>query len=271
MSNPTAAPTPTAVTPSAEHAARIQTQFSQQAETFARVPAHSSAELMQVLLRLAAPEPAEVALDVACGPGIVTCAFAPYVRHITGQDIVAAMLAQARCRQADAQLSNVAWLEGDAAQLQVDAASIDLVLTRFSVHHFQKPVVNLAELCRVCKPSGRVVIMDASPLAEHAAAYDTFERWRDPSHTRALPEDELLGTCERSGLRVGTIVRAHLDVDFEQQLAASFPDPGNVARLREMFRLDLEEPFMGLAHVASGKPVLRYPVIGVVARPADPV
>lgn len=251
----------------ADHAARIQTQFSQQADTFAGVPAHSSADLMQVLLTMAAPEPAEVALDVACGPGIVTCALAPHVRHITGQDIVAAMLAQGRKRQTNANLSNIAWLESDAARLPVETASIDLVVTRFSVHHFLEPDVNLAELRRVCKPSGRVVIMDASPLPHHAAAYDAFELLRDPSHTRALPESELLGACARAHLHVSQIVRTHLDVDFEQQLAASFPNPDSVTRLRELFTRDLEAPFMGLAQLVHCVPVLRYPVLGIVARP----
>jgi ubiquinone/menaquinone biosynthesis C-methylase UbiE len=251
------------------HAARIQAQFTQQADTFGQVRAHSSSELMQTLLTLAEPAASDVALDVACGPGIVTCAFAPHVGRITGQDIVAAMLEQARARQTAARLTNVEWLESDAGRLPFDAASIDLVLTRFSVHHFMHPQVNIAEMRRVCKPSGRVVIMDASPTPEHGPGYDAFELLRDPSHARALPEAELVATCERSGLRVVKVVRTHLDVDFEEQLQASFPDPNSGNSLREMIARDLEAPFMGLAQVGSnGKTLIRYPILGVLAVPA---
>lgn len=252
------------------HAERIQVQFTQQAETFGKVQAHGAAELNTLLVSLAKPQPHELALDVACGPGIVTCLFAPLVRRITGQDIVKAMLDKAAQRARAAALDNVSWLESDAAQLPLETASMDLVVTRFSVHHFIAPLVNLRELRRVCKPSGRVLVMDACPDPAHAPDYDAFELLRDPSHTHALPEVALVETCESAGLRVIERVRTHLDVDFEVQLAASFPEVGGEERLRALFERDLAAPFMGLAHIdTTGTRVLRYPVSALLTVPTN--
>lgn len=252
------------------HAERIQAQFTQQAETFGKVQAHGATELQTLLLALAKPAPHETALDVACGPGIVTCALAPLVHHITGQDIVKAMLDKARERARSAHFNNVSWIESDAASLPLPSASLDLVITRFSVHHFNTPLDNLRELRRVCKPSGRVVIMDACPKPEHAAGYDAFEAMRDPSHTHALPEATLVALCETAGLHVVERASTYLDVGFEEQLAASFPEQGGVERLRALFETDLTKPFMGLAHVDSTDArVLRYPVSALLAIPAS--
>ena len=137
------------------HELRIQEQFTRQADTFANVPSHSAESSLTVLLALAQPKKTDAALDVACGPGIVTTAFAPHVGSIRGQDVVPAMAERARARAAEQSLTNVSFDVGDSNALPYADGSFDLVVTRFSFHHFHDPLRALQELRRVCKPGAR--------------------------------------------------------------------------------------------------------------------
>jgi ubiquinone/menaquinone biosynthesis C-methylase UbiE len=57
----------------------------------------------------ARPGTGDTVLDVACGGGIVVCAFAPHVRQATGIDVTPAMLERARALAVEKRVSNVCW------------------------------------------------------------------------------------------------------------------------------------------------------------------
>src|SRR5690349_16711432 len=99
------------------HAELIQEQFSRQANTFGNVPSHSAEGSLAALVELCAPRASDDALDLACGPGIVTCSLAPHVKSMRGQDIVPAMLERAEARAASLGLSNVGFERGDSNSL----------------------------------------------------------------------------------------------------------------------------------------------------------
>ncbi|HWI40635.1 MAG TPA: methyltransferase domain-containing protein, partial [Verrucomicrobiae bacterium] len=84
-------------TDEAAHRAAILDQFARQAIPFTRVPGHLDS--LQLLISLSGAGPDDDVLDVACGPGIVSCAFARHARSVTGIDITPAMIAEARKRQ----------------------------------------------------------------------------------------------------------------------------------------------------------------------------
>ena len=77
-----------------KHNQTIVEQFSQQAVPFAKKPEHSDS--MQMLIEMSGVSGDDQVLDVACGPGLVACAFAPHARQVTGIDITPAMIEQAR-------------------------------------------------------------------------------------------------------------------------------------------------------------------------------
>lgn len=229
------------------HELRIQEQFTRQSATFGSVSSHSAESSLSVLLDLARPQPTNVALDVACGPGIVTAAFAPHVARICGQDVVPAMVDRARARASELGLTNTSFDVGDSNALPYADATFDLVVTRFSFHHFHEPLRALQELYRVCKPTGAVIVADVAPAPEASAGYDEVELIRDPSHTHALTEAEFDSLAHAAGLRVAARQRYGLPLALEPQLAASFPVPGGREKLRELFAADVGVNRLGVS------------------------
>jgi len=68
----------------AGHHDRILDQFTRQAVPFSAAPAIRNQEALDRMVEMAEAGPDDTVLDVACGPGLVVCAFARVVRHATG-------------------------------------------------------------------------------------------------------------------------------------------------------------------------------------------
>jgi len=72
---------------------------------------------------------------------------------------------------------------------------------------------------RVCKPGGRIVVIDATPAPQCQAAYDRMETLRDPSHTSALTMAQLRAMRQAQGLREVARDSYRLEArDFTQSL-----------------------------------------------------
>src|SRR5215467_12740483 len=96
-----------------KHQRLILDQFTRQAVPFSQMQNHSP----ELLLAAAGAGAADTVIDVACGPGLMACAFAKVVRHVTGIDLTPAMIEQAKVlQQADA-LTNLTWHVGDVQRL----------------------------------------------------------------------------------------------------------------------------------------------------------
>ena len=68
----------------AAHRSLIRDQFTRQATPFSTAAPIASEAALQKIIDAAQPGPADTLLDIACGGGIVVCAFAPHLRHATG-------------------------------------------------------------------------------------------------------------------------------------------------------------------------------------------
>ncbi|HEX4064430.1 MAG TPA: methyltransferase domain-containing protein [Acidobacteriaceae bacterium] len=214
---------------------QIVDQFTRQAAQFAQSAPARSEDIVERILRLAQPGPEDVALDVACGPGLLVCDLARTVCHATGIDLTPAMLQQARKTQQERKVSNVSWDQGDVTALPYSDRAFDIVTCRFAFHHFPQPLPVLREMKRVCRPGGRIVIADSAPLAAKADAFNQMERLRDPSHSRALPVEEWLQLFAAAGLPQPQVERTRLGLDLDEFLARSYPREGDEARIRVMF------------------------------------
>jgi len=217
------------------HNHRIVEQFTRWAQPFSDLPIHAEQEAMAMTLEACAVAPGMAVLDVACGPGIVACALAGKGGHVTGIDLTPAMIETARARQRQTGLTGMDWRVGNATELPFAEGAFDRVVTRYSFHHLQDPAAALAEMKRVCRPGGRVVVIDATPSPETQAAYDHMETVRDPSHTSALTLDQLRGLGRDAGLRDVAVTGYRLEA-----LLASLADADDMAALNALFDADIE-------------------------------
>jgi ubiquinone/menaquinone biosynthesis C-methylase UbiE len=184
--------------PERTNADEVRARFGATAE---RVAEHAEQQVEMVrdqLRTFVAPSGDERALDAGTGAGTLALALAPLVREVVGVDIVDELLERARTRAP----ANVTFVEGDATNLPFEAGSFDLACTRRTLHHIGSPERVIAELTRVTASGGRVFVDDqiapADPLA--ALDLDRFERARDPSHTRTLPDIDFRHLFEANSL-----------------------------------------------------------------------
>ena len=164
--------------------------------TATRVAEHAMAQVEQVreqVRTFVVPAGDERALDVGTGAGTVALALAPLVQEVVGIDVVPELLEAAR-RAAPA---NVTFVDGDATRLPFERDSFDLVCCRRTLHHVARPELVVAELARVTRAGGVIFVDDLA-----AVELDRFERTRDPSHTRTLPDTDLRSLFDANELVV---------------------------------------------------------------------
>ncbi len=116
-------------------------------------------------VRMARVRPGEVVLDMACGTGDLTQAFARRspASLVIGGDFTHAMLelaAHKRARLDPKVADRVRYIEADAMALPIADASVDVVSIAFGIRNVQEPDRAIAEFRRVLKPGGRVVILE---------------------------------------------------------------------------------------------------------------
>ena len=257
---------------SSSHRDLIVDQFTRQATPFSTAKTIASEEALQQLVVGCGAGPEDTVLDVACGGGLVVCAFARVVRHAEGIDITPAMLDRARALAAEKGLTNTRWRQGDVLPLPYPDASFSIVTSRFTFHHFQDPLGVLREMKRVCAPGGRIAVVDTDASADpaKAAAFNRMELLRDPSHVRAMPAAELIGLFRAAGLPAPRQTSYELRDELENLLKRSFPNPGDDDKIRALFRASAEDDRLGIPIRREGERVdYAYPVaILITDRPA---
>ena len=116
---------------------------------------------MEFLARLRV-EPGTRMLDVACGAGQISIPAARAGARVTGVDIATNSIEQARVRAREEGL-DARFDEGDAEMLPYEDASFDLVTSLFGAMFAPRPERVAAELVRVCRPGGRIVMGNWTP------------------------------------------------------------------------------------------------------------
>jgi ubiquinone/menaquinone biosynthesis C-methylase UbiE len=249
------------------HRERILDQFTRQATPFSTSPAIRDEAALTLAIEFCGVTANDTVLDVACGPGILACAFARVARHVTGIDITPAMLDKARALQREQGLTNLAWDHGDATPLPYGDGAFTVVTSRFAFHHFLDPKRVLAEMTRVCAPGGTVLVVDSAPAREKADRFNHMEKLRDPSHTRALPIEEHRSLFAAVGLPEPRVTWYRLQAELEGLITRSFPNPGDDVKLRKIFEAAAERDDLDMqVHRADGTIRLGYPVAVLAAR-----
>lgn len=221
------------------HRSEILDQFTRQANTFSSVQARTSEDALRLLADAVEIEAADQVLDVACGPGIVSCWLARTAKSVTGVDLVPAMIERAQMRQAEEKLVNMHWSVSDAYDLPFPDEEFSLVITRYSFHHLLEPMRALREMTRVCRKHGRICVADVTPEEGKTEAYDRLEKLRDSSHAQTLSPTKLFELGSNTGLLLKASYAYRLTISLEAQLASSFPAPGHADEIRKSLRRDI--------------------------------
>jgi SAM-dependent methyltransferase len=250
------------------HDATVIDQFTRQAADFAAAPALHKQAALDLLVEAARPRATDVSLDVACGPGSVVVAFARRVRQAVGIDATEAMLDEARKLATRSNAANVAWHGGDAYALPFADAAFDIVSCRFAFHHLHEPARAFAEMVRVARPGGRIVLCDA--VASHdpakATAFNAMERHRDPSTVEFRPLAFLVGVYAIAGLPEPDVRFYQVPAERERVIAMAFPAGGDRDGLRAMLDASVEGDTMGLGARRDGDTMrFVYPAAVLVA------
>src|SRR5262245_44789038 len=106
-----------------DHKLRIVEQFTRQAIPFSTAPGITDEAALRLIIETSRASTEDTILDVACGPGLVVCAYAGVVSHATGIDLTPAMIDRARQLQSEKRLTNVTWNVGDVLALPYPDAS----------------------------------------------------------------------------------------------------------------------------------------------------
>ncbi len=124
-------------------------------------------ELQERLTRLLPWQQEMTVLDVGTGTGYLAGMMAPLVGEVIGVDCAPAMLTRAGEKMVQAGYQHVSFREGMAEHLPLATGSVDVAMCHMLLHHVVSPRTVLAELRRVVRPGGYVVIIDAHTHTHH--------------------------------------------------------------------------------------------------------
>lgn len=105
------------------------------------------------------PDPGEHVLDIGCGTGTTSLELARLVGesgHVTGVDVSAPMLDEARRRATDAGLANTSFVVADAGAHRFEPRHYDAAFSRMGIMFFAEPVAGFTNLRRALRPGGRL-------------------------------------------------------------------------------------------------------------------
>lgn len=160
-------------------------------------------------------------LDVGTGSGRILELLGETVSRATGLDLSREMLAIARAKLAAAGLDNCRLRHGDMYDLPMENNSFDAVTVHLVLHYADRPHSAIAEIARVLRPGGRIIIADFAP-------HDLEELRTEHAHRRlGFTDREVRGWFEAAGLEPGPVRRLAgdpLTVNIWSATKAGVPD-----------------------------------------------
>jgi len=167
--------------------------------------------------------PGETVLDLGSGAGVDAFLAARAVGpsgRVIGVDMTPAMLEKARANVRKAGVDNVEFREGRLEALPVDTASIDAVTSNCVINLVPDKGQVFAEVARVLKPGGRLVISDIilDGALPEAVAKDVYAYVGCVSG--AMLRDEYFGLLRRAGFSGVAVLK---DVDYLGAVGDAFP------------------------------------------------
>ena len=196
----------------------VQEQFGPVAANYLTSAVHAQGEDLPVMVQAAELRGDERVLDAGCGAGHTAASFAPYVASVVALDFTASMLRQVNLLSENRGLTNVSTRLGDVESLPFNDAAFDLVVSRYSAHHWAKPERAMREFRRVLRGGGTLVLSDVLGFGDYVC--DTYlnaiEILRDPSHVRDYTLNEWKDFFAGSGFEMEVVSPYRIFLDFEE-------------------------------------------------------
>lgn len=232
-------------------------QFGASAGNYLSSAVHAQGADLDRLRGIAAGAHSAHALDLGCGAGHASYALAVGgARQVTAYDPSPQMLAVVAEQAHKRGLAAIETRHGAAERLPFGDDSFDLIVTRYSAHHWGNVPRALAECARVIVPGGRLIVIDM--IAPEPALLDTslqtLELLRDASHVRDYRASEWRAMLLAADFREPAFDTWKLQLDFASWIARIGTPPARVAALhtvfealpteaREYFRVTAENDF----------------------------
>lgn len=210
-------------------------QFGSSAARYLSSPVHATGADLDRLVRLTRDLRPARALDLGCGAGHVSFALARGgAGRVTACDPSASML-EVVAREATARGHGAVETRiASAETLPFERGCFDLVVTRFSAHHWRSVPQALAECVRTLAPGGRLVVIDA--IAPEAPLLDTclqtLEFLRDASHVRDYRVSEWVAMQQAAGFAEPEVATWKLPMEFQSWVARIGTPTDRIAALR---------------------------------------
>ncbi|HWB12970.1 MAG TPA: methyltransferase domain-containing protein [Pirellulales bacterium] len=170
----------------------------------------------------------ERVLDVACGTGeLERRLFERWpALGVTGVDVSPNMLRHAAEKRTPASL-----LATEAHRLPFDEASFDAVICANAFHYFRQPDKSLAEMRRVLRPEGRLVLVDWCDDYLSCKLCSFWLHWADPAFHRTYTKRACRRMVEQSGFVVEAAFHRRIDWLWGLMCVIAVP-AGDVAALQ---------------------------------------
>lgn len=218
------------------HEALVGDQFGSAASAYVASPVHARGPDLDQLVEIVTGRKDARAIDLGCGGGHVSFGTAPHVREVVAYDLSPDMLAAVARVAAERGLANIATERGAAEHLPFEEGAFDLVLTRFSAHHWRDIQTALREAKRVMRPGGRAVFIDV--IAPPAPLLDThlqaLELLRDPSHVRNYSVEEWRRFLRQAGFTPSGVTLRRLRLEFASWIARIRTPEAHVPAIRSL-------------------------------------
>lgn len=220
------------------HDNQVNRQFGPAASAYLTSTTHAQGADLTKLGHIVQGKSAAKVLDLGCGAGHVSFAVAAQVGEVMAYDLSGDMLTVVAREAAKRGMGNIATRQGIAEKLPFADCSFDYVLTRFSAHHWSDLPRALAEMRRVLKDEGRVIIVDvvapASPLLD--THLQSIELLRDVSHVRNYSIAEWNRQLTAAGLHVDTSEQWKLPLEFKAWVTRIQTPEARVAVIRGLLQ-----------------------------------